>query len=729
MGEDRATASGPRRRLNHAVVTWATPLRFGLTALSLFGGALVFWFAVDLFPYHSINHDEGVYLQQAAMLLEGKLSLTPPVPDAVRPWFFVREGPRLYPKYGPVPAALFAAGVAVGLPRLALAAIAAGIVALTGLLARAAFDRRVGLLAAALLLTAPLYLVTTAVFLPYAPTTLLNLLFAYGYVRALRDGRRRYALLSGGAVALAFFARPYTAALFALPFIGHALAVCWREWRTIDPGATGDGGPLVSRPVSQLLVVAALGSLGVCVTLAYNALVTGDPFLFPYAAFAPEDGPGFGHREILNHEETYTPELAVRSNARVVWHLATTWGPLGAVGTALATLGVLAGLRESASADRDETASHDPLPDRTLRLVLASLFATVVVGNVYFWGNFNILAGLEDPTDGLIAYLGPFYHFDLLLPLATFAAAGIVASVDRLRAVFDARAPGEWGRVAVLVVLLVSTGAVAGVHGSTVDSIVERNAEYTDDVAPVYQPFEDRAFDDAVVFMPTPYGDWLAHPFQYLRNDPSLSGDRVFVLDRDTASDFAALDAFPERQPYRFTYRGDWPPPEDEQVEPFVQSLEVHRGDTVRVTSRMGVVVGAQSATVRIAADGEAVQYGVERLDGETVTVQWLVTPDGARVTGDALHRYSDDDSVPIDGPTDVTLSVTFTQPGGATITYVEELSVAPENGTVRGIWPPERRVCRLTADCGREGTYVEGEDYASGVSLSSNATVENRSG
>ena len=42
------------------------------------------------------------------------------------------------------------------------------------------------LLAGAVILASPLFLIDASVFLPYAPTTALNLLFAYGYLRADR---------------------------------------------------------------------------------------------------------------------------------------------------------------------------------------------------------------------------------------------------------------------------------------------------------------------------------------------------------------------------------------------------------------------------------------------------------------------------------------------------------------------------------------------------------------
>src|SRR6056297_3415398 len=157
--------------------------------LSLVAGAVVLLVATELFPYHTTNHDEAVYLQQAAMLLEGQLSLYPPVPDSFRPWFFVRDGGRLYPKYAPVPAATFAVGKLLGNARFSLALVGAGSVALTAAIASEAFDRRTGLLAGVFLLVSPLFLVDSSVFLPYATTTFWNLLFAFAYVRSARRSR------------------------------------------------------------------------------------------------------------------------------------------------------------------------------------------------------------------------------------------------------------------------------------------------------------------------------------------------------------------------------------------------------------------------------------------------------------------------------------------------------------------------------------------------------------
>ncbi|MFC7177595.1 ArnT family glycosyltransferase [Halosegnis marinus] len=505
-----------------------------LAALSVAAGVVVLFVAVELFPHHSSNHDEGVYLQQAHLLLDGALGFRTPLPDAFRWWFFVEDGATLYSKYQPVVPAMFAVGLAVGAPRLVLAAVGAGVVALVGLLTREAYDGPTGVVAGALVLASPLFLLTTSVFLPYAPTALLNLAFAYAYVRLFRSGGRGWALLAGTATGLAFFARPYTAVLFALPFIAHACLSLWR--------ARGDR-PALRWRVERLLPVAVLGTAFVALALAYNLLLTGDPLEFPFLAFAPEDGIGFGHREILGYEREYTPALGLEANARVLWTFATRFvaaPPLGAV-AAFAGLGLLARrLRRDRDAARRRVGSlaerfgsgpAATLSDTTIRLLLAGVLLSVVVGNVAFWGNLNVLSDLTDPTDGLIAQFGPFYHYDLLLPLSAFGASALVAGGRRLRALAARRTDRRRAATVLVVVALVVALVAGGAQVAALDGPVEENAEYTERYANAYEPFADGE-PEGVVFVPTPYGGWLGHPFQSLYNDAGLDGRTVYALDR-----------------------------------------------------------------------------------------------------------------------------------------------------------------------------------------------------
>jgi hypothetical protein len=651
----------------------------------LLGGLAVLLVAVHVFPHHSLNDDEGVYLTQAAMLAEGHLYLRPgPLAGLVRPWFFVateRTGDlALYSKYTPPTAALYAPFVALGVPRLALGLVGAGVAGATYGLAARAFDRRTGVVAGLLLVGSPLYLFTTGAFLSYAPATLLNGGFALAYLRATAEGSRRWAALAGLLVGLAFFTRPYTAVLFALPFVGHAL---WTLWR-----AGGRAERLVP------LVVAAGGLVGVAATLGYNAVVTGAPLTFPYQAFAPADGLGFGQHRLLDYEETYTPALAARTTAENL-DLLARFVALGPLGVLVAVVGAVLALRKDG--------------DRPTVLLLAAVVPCVVLGEAYFWGTLN---GLRN---GLFDLLGPYYHYDLLLPFAVFGAHALVRGGDRVRA-RAAALDRSRARVALAVLLVLAVPVAGFAEYRAVAEPYDLNRERTEDLAAAYEPTLDREFEDALVFHPTPYGEWSAHPFQRFRNGPGFDGSTVYVFDEGPADDWRAVDAT-DRRPYRYTYRGTWGPGPGDPVDPALVPLRVLSGP-VNATTTLGVPRGATSASVRVETREGYARYRLPA-DGETV-VDWHVG-DRVRVHG-AEVRGGSPPAVP-PGASEVDLAVTYATRSGATVTYRQEVTVDREGGAIRVLWPPETRVCRLRTECGPESTWVgPGADYLAGVSVETTA-------
>ncbi|WP_415381775.1 ArnT family glycosyltransferase [Halosimplex sp. TS25] len=660
----------------------------GTAAVALLGAVVVWLVANRLFPYHSLNHDEGVYLQQAAILLEGQLYLRPPVEDMFRPWFFVEGDDGLYPKYSPVPAAMFALGKLAGGYRLALVAVAAGNVALVAGVVREAFDDcRTALVAALFVLASPLFVLNSSVFLPYAPTTLLNLLFAYSYLRADRTGDRRWAAAAGAAVGLAFFSRPFTAVLFASPFVVHALWTLRRDF----------GGNLPRQATT-----AALGLVGVAVALGYNAVVTGSPLVFPYEAFAPLDGLGFGERRILGHEIEYTPELALRANGRVLWLFFSEWVAGGLVGAALATGGLAVALRRGLTA-RQAT--------------LAGVFLTVPAGNVYFWGNFNVLGDLERAGDGLVAALGPYYHFDLLLPTATFAAVGVVALAGAVRDALADRPPldARAARVGFAAVLLVSAGVVGVVTADTVDERVERNAEVTETYETAYEPFAGGPPANSLVLLPDPYGDWLNHPFQALRNDPGYDGRAVYAIDDRP---FETADAFPNRTLYRYVYRGPWAPFDGSPRAARLQRVADVSGPGVAMNATVGVPARADGVTFRLGTDEESV-YHVAGPTDDDATVGFRLANGTVGLSG-------------TDGPSNQTLAVSGREtvrlsafvdygPGGS-FTYRFDLPVDATDGRVRA-FTPRVELCRGARSCGGEAAYIP-ETAPDGVFVETNLTA-----
>ncbi|WP_236544758.1 DUF7846 domain-containing protein [Salinirussus salinus] len=682
-------------------------------AVALAAGLAVFTLGNELLPYHSSNHDEGVYLQQAAMLLDGKLFLTPgsePLREAFHPWFFVESERGLYPKYSPVPAAVFALGKLAGGYRLALGAVAAANVGLCYAVVTEAFDRPTGVLAAATIAATPLFLLTSAAFLPYAPTTALNLLFALAYVRSVRRADVRYAVLAGAAIGLAFFARPYTAVLFAAPFVAHAL---WHLWRAVpaDRGAAG-----------RQLTVAGVGLAFVGVALAYNAATTGSPLLFPFEAFAPLDGPGFGHRQILGHEIQYTPELALRANATVLLTLATDWVAAGPLGTAAA----LAGVGALAVGIRHEGLDPEaPLGDRRLRLVLLAVVPAVAVGNVYFWGNFNILGAIEDPTDGIISLFGPIYHFDLLLPVSAFAAYGVVSVARWLRGLARERVSSRTLMAGAVLCLAVTLPVVGAAQAAALGPPAEKHAAYTEKFEDAYAPVEEADFENALVFLPPEYGEWRNHPFQYLRNDPDFGGPAVYALARNPADDFAVLDAYPDRNYYRYRYQGEWTPVPEIHVVPVLERVRLHEGPTL--TGRTRVTIPDRITSVSVAVtDGDTVRrYRYEGDPPRELTIDWTLAPENVTVDGRNLSVATGaGEAVPVGHPKVVALTVTLTEPSGGTLTYREEVLVRPTADGVEAVWPPESSVCTLVTECGLEGTYIPDRPDTRPSGIGTNTTL-----
>jgi hypothetical protein len=658
--------------------------RLAALALALIGGLAVWVVSTTVFPYLSLNHDEGVYLQQAGMLLDGQLFLRPPVPEAFRPWFFVGSEQGFYPKYAPVAAAMFALGRLAGDYDFALVAIAAAnVFLLTVVVAETfrhegrRFARATGLLAGGLLLFSPLFLINSSVFLSYAPTTLWNLLFAAAYLRAHRTNSRPLAAVAGLAIGVAFFSRPYTAVLFAAPFVVHAL------WTLRDGRAA----------VVRNGLTAAGGSLGVAVALGYNAVVTGDPFTFPYAAFAPLDGIGFGKRKILGRGVRYTPTLALEANARVLAAFFGRWGIAGVLGTMLAALGLVLAFAVPRERRNARTAT------------LAGLFVTIPMGNILFWGNLNILGDLENSGTGLIAFLGPYYHFDLLVPTAAFAAYAGLRGALRLRRLLRLRFDTRQARVALAVCLLVAGAALAGATASAMDEPLERNRDVTAEYERAYQPFENRSFENALVFLPTPYGDWLNHPFQALRNGPDFAGDTVYAL---AERQFAVIDAYPNRTYYRYTYSGSWAPTTGDAPEASLHSIEVRTGERLALDGQFGIPGSPESVTVRLASGPNQTYYTATHGNG-TLDLR-LVADERARLRGEVTPV--DKRSIPLGSS--LTLSVFVDEGPTGGFGYRVSLPLDRSGPSLRAL-TPTTVVCpsyrcgggRGTGNATREGVFV----------------------
>ena len=657
--------------------------RVQAAVVAVLGGLTVFALAHVVFPYHTTNHDEAVYLQQAAMLLDGQLFLHPPVDGSFRPWFFVESDRGLYAKYTPVPAAMFAVGKLLGGYRVALALIATGILAGLYHTVREAFGARTGVLASVLMLASPLFLIDASVFLSYAPTAMWNLAFAASYLHADRTGSRRTAALAGLCIGLAFFARPYTAVLFATPFILHAL---W-SLRTVERGV-----------VERLGLTALFGLAGVGATLSYNAVVTGDALVFPYQAFAPLDGLGFGRREILGYSREFTPELSLQANRELLVKFGTQWVVAGPLGTLAAAVGLAAAKRHGFDARQ---------------LAVAGLFLTIPLGNLYFWGTMNMLGSLADPTDGLVRFLGPYYHFDLLVPTTAFAAVGVLAVARWLRGAVPRYLSADRTRPAFAVLLLLGVAIGGSGAVAAASEPISESYSVTQQYEAAYEPFEERELSNGVVFLPTTYGLWLNHPFQALRNDPGYNGDMVYAMQH---RQFDVAEAYPDREYYRYGFRGEWAPFFGQPVEPTIQRVRLAEGETVMTNVSATVPEGSESVTIRLEGDGESESATVSGTEPLALQLQTNATQ--SRLTGE---RLSEPVAVPTPDRGTVTVEAFVDLQGTSAVRYRAEVPVDRTETGMRAL-TPRLELCWSERLCGGQAAYVPG-DRRYGIEL--NATVE----
>jgi hypothetical protein len=305
--------------------------------------------------------------------------------------------------------------------------------------------------------------------------------------------------------------------------------------------------------------------------------------------------------------------------------------------------------------------------------------------------------------------------------VSLFAAVGLVTLARRLRATVTARFSPPSARVVLAVLLVCATPVVVSAEQAALSEPWSENRQRTESLAATYEPFRTHEFEDALVYTPDPYGDWQQHPFQYLRNDPGFDGDVLYVLDEGPDADVRALDAT-DRTPYRFTYRGEWTGAVT-PVEPALKRLRVLEGERVAAVSRLGMPVEATAASIRIETESDVARYRVESVDGE-VRVDWDLTPTGVAVTNHP--QAAGPARVPLPhGASEVDLVVRFATVGGASVTYRQEATVSADadGNSLRVLWPPETRVCRLRPECGTEGTWVgpDGE-YLTGVSVETDA-------
>jgi 4-amino-4-deoxy-L-arabinose transferase-like glycosyltransferase len=316
-------------------------LNWKLIALCV--AAFVLSAAVAWGVYGSMPHieDEHANVFQARVFASGNLAVRAPgvQPNSFYLPFILNQNGWLFGKYPPGYSLLLALAALIDQWWLLNALAAVVIVLGVYLLGRDLFDAGTGLLAAALGLLAPMFILLSGALVSHVVTVALLTIFTWGFVRA-RGARRSdhihpigfaagYAALAGITLGLAFITRPWTAFAIGLPFAVQALIDLIRRWR------------LVWRAYGIMLII--FSAIAVLLPL-YNAALTGSPFTNTYELWWPMDrigfGPGIGVAP--GGHSLYTAIMNFRLDFPIFGQMLSGWPDV--IGVSLAWLPIIAGL-------------------------------------------------------------------------------------------------------------------------------------------------------------------------------------------------------------------------------------------------------------------------------------------------------------------------------------------------------------------------------------------------
>jgi len=465
-----------------------------ICALALFSTAAVAYFAFERLPH---LEDEVAYLFQARTMARGRLTVPSPAhPDSFWMPFVLDHNGRRFGKYPPGWPAVLAVGTAAQVPWLVNPILAAMALYLVYRLGKTLYDERTGLVAAALGLLSPLFLVLGGSFLSHMVSLVWLLLFSLWFLWTTQGRSRWYAIGAGVAVGMAALTRSLTAVAYALPFILYSLAQVVRRrqahWR-------------------WYLLVAAAGS-GVALLLpAYQAIVTGDPWLNPYLLWWPYDRLGFGPG-IGAMPGGHSPHYAWINLQQDLSNAATD--VLGWPGLSWLPLLMGLGLR----------------PRRNREWLLLLPACCLVAAYLFYW--------IGSPA----RLWGPRYYYEGFGGLWLLAAAGLIKAWDL------AAGWRHWARptLAGLLAAMVAIGLVTTLP----DRMQEAHGFYGITRAQM-RPIEEAGLHQALVIV---YAErWLEYGAMLGEMSPLLDDDVIYARGSGPDVDAEVVAEFPGRSVYYLT--------------------------------------------------------------------------------------------------------------------------------------------------------------------------------
>jgi hypothetical protein len=505
--------------------------------LSLLAVAAAYVVADRVFERLAHLEDEEAFVWQAQVLARGKLTLPSPPDTGSFLWPFVvdYQGQRFgkYPLGWPLVLSIGerlstlsgfgSARSGLGNARSWVNPLLAGLgVWLTFLLGRRVFGSVSGLLAAALTITSPFFLMQSGSLLSHPLGLVLSAAFVLAWLDSFNDPgkdagaqppgekkKRRANILAGLALGGLAITRPWTAIGVALPFALHGLYLLVR----------GD-----SSVRKRLLITGSITIAIASLHLVWQWAATGDPFMNLYTLWWPYDkvgfGPGHGVKE-AGH--TLTKAIShLKHSFKGGFPDLFGWKSFSWI---FLPFGLLAVLRQQR---------------RLPALLVAAPFLGLCLVHLAYWVGSYVL--------------GPRYYYEGLFSLTIYSGAGIALLAGWPISGIRPAAPGSWrARIAVPRSVLVSLLLVGLVLYNLIGYLPLR----LEPLRGLYgisrthmQPFlseQAQQLAPALVIVHT-QKKWVEYGTLLELQSPFLDSPFIFVFGPKVEDEQAIARSFPERR-------------------------------------------------------------------------------------------------------------------------------------------------------------------------------------
>ncbi len=489
------------------------------------------WVATNVFDRLPHVEDDVAFLFQARTIASGHLLARPPSQPVFFqiPFVIIRDG-HWFGKYPPGYPSVLAIGVLSGQPWLLNPIIGAIDVALVYLAGRRLFNDATGVLAAALLVASPFFLLQSGSFMSHTVTLFWSMSFLLLFESTRRNRSIWRAVLAGLVIGMLFISRPLTAVGIGIPFAIWALIELVREWRRL-------------REYGVMALAFVPFVVGI---LQYNRVTTGSAFKFAYELWWSYDKVGFGPGVGRNGHTLAAGLFDMRLDLDQLSHYLFGWpGRWSVVPMALGFGLAIAGLiwRSGRAVYLRRAAG---LTVRSLRpalvpevwdLLLAGVIISLVAVHIAYW------------TPGQM--YGPRYYFEAIGAMVLLSSRGILELGNLLGLAVRRLVPKipSPRLLTTGLLLIVVAGMVIWNFNTFAPARFREFTDWYNINADGLRTVRAAHISNAIVFVREE--QWTDYAPFFSQNTPALDTNIVYAIDQGSANSILMRE-YPGRTYYRY---------------------------------------------------------------------------------------------------------------------------------------------------------------------------------